>query len=230
MEAVVGDSSTATIRAPWLKDCNDVAVDSRGNVYLVDLGNSSIWILDEGLNWLGAVPIPPHRDPGFPVCVAVDSRDRVIVGDWRVFGGSRIIVYTQGKEPAQLDLEAVFQFNPPDESPYCSTPADIAVDSEDRIIVAETSNPFVTRERVHVFDKEFNWVTTFGSAGSRPGQFVGIGSLAIGPEDTMLVSCPDLYSSTVSFFFSNGTGLPSNPLSFRPRNPQVTINASTLHL
>jgi len=204
VEAVLANSSTATIPAPWMMDCHDIAVDSLGNIYLVDVVNKSVWILDCDLKWLGAVPIPPDTNSGFPECVAIDSRDRVIVGDWRTFGKSGILVYTQGEQSGQLNLEASFQFNPPDEQPYCRTPLDVVVDSGDRIIVAEGSDPFGQRERVLVFDKEFRWVATFGSAGSEPGQFSSIGSLAIGPKDTIIVS-DDTHWSTVSFFFKNGT-------------------------
>ena len=201
--AVLANSSTATVPAPWLKDCNDVAVDSSGRIYVADIVNSTVWMIGPDLFWMGAVPVPPVSD-GYVRVVAVDSMDRVLVGQYRFFGNSRILVYQEDEKTGSMELVTSFKFNPPGED-YCGRPLDIVVDSQDRIIIAEGSTTYYTAQRVHVFDKEFRWVTTFGSAGSRPGQFTSIGGLAIGPKDAIVVSTPDLHSSTVSFFFSNGT-------------------------
>ncbi len=204
VEAILANSSSATVPAPWMKDCHDVAVDSQGNIYIADTRNATVWILCPDLSWSGALPIPPDEEVGFPWSVAVDSKDRVIVGDYRSSGNSRILVYEQGKQPGLMDLATSFKFNPPGEKAYCGVPFDVAVDSQDRIIIAEGSTTYYTAERVHVFDREFRWVTTFGSAGSGPGQFSQVTSLAVAPGDTIIVS--DRYhSSTVSFFFRNGT-------------------------
>jgi len=203
VEAVLANSTRATVPAPWLKDCHDVAVDSRGRVFMVDTRNETVWILDPDLSWVGAVPVPLVPD-GFPWCVAVDSMDRVLVGQYRFFGNSRILVYQEDDNSGSMELVTSFKFNPPDEQAYCGWPLDIVVDSQDRIIVAEGSTTYYAAQRVHVFDKEFRWVNSMGSDGSEPGQFVGIASLAIGPGDTIIVSDPTHWS-TVSFFFKNGT-------------------------
>lgn len=204
VQAVLANSQSATISTPWLDSPYDIAADSHGRVYVADRMVQKIHILRQDLSYECSLPIT-HEHAGGPTCVAVDSQDRVIVGDYRAGGYSRILVY-QWNEKGELALQKEFQFNPPDEPPICGKPVGIAVDSEDRIIVTETTTPLTwpPRERAIVFDKDCGWVSTLGSMGSGPGQFSQVDGVSVGPMDVVIVSSRSLWG-WVSFFFANGT-------------------------
>ena len=208
----VGDmanSSQASMYSPWVGHPARVAADSQGRIYIADMKAKSVYVLNQDLELMGIVPLPNY--PWIlPSCVAVDSMDRVIVG---VYDGSnsRIIVYSwkgssncTGRPENDLLKTGEFKYNPPDEPPYCGMPYDIAVDSKDRIIIAEGGTPSLPRrERVLVFDKDFKWVATLGSWGSEPGHFMAARSVAIGPSDIIMAAGGD--DGWINFYFPNGT-------------------------
>lgn len=204
IEAILSNSARATVNSTWLELPLDVAVDSKGRLYVVDAVARMVHILDLSLDHLGTVNVSSEW-PGSPECVAVDHRDRVIIGDYRSGGHSRILVY-EWIEEEKLVLQAEFPFSPPGKRPICGLPADIAVDSQDRIIISETTTPLIwpPRERALIFDKEFQWVAALGSRGSEPGQLSQAHTVTVGPSDTIAIASRGM-RGWVSFFFSNGT-------------------------
>jgi len=206
MAEVLANSSQATRYSPSLGHAWDVATDSEGRIYVADGLTDSVHILDKDLNYIGEVVI----DRGLPSSVAVDSTDRLLVG---VYYGSdsRIEVFSwrppsnrTGRPEDDLVKTGEFKYNPPDEPPYCGFPEDIAVDSRDRIIIAEGGTPtFPNRERVLVFDKNFKWVATLASWGWEPGHLMAARSVAVGPGDIVMAAGGD--QGWINFYFPNGT-------------------------
>ena len=75
-----------------------------------------------------------------------------------------------------------------------SSPADIAVDSEDYVFVASTT-------MVSIFDKTGSSIRAFGGQGSEPGQFSHISSLYISRSSHLYVS--EFYNNRVQIFESS---------------------------
>jgi len=207
MAEVLANNSEATICSPWLGRPWDVAADSEGRIYVADALTDSVHVLDKELNYIVEVVI----DRGGPWSVAVDSTDRLLVGVFRGSTNSRIQVFSwrpasnrTGRLEDDLVKTGEFKYNPPDEPPYCGMPYDIAVDSQDRIIIAESGTPDLPRrERVVVFDKDFKWVATLGSWGTEPGHLLAARSVAVGPGDIIMAAGGD--DGWINFYFPNGT-------------------------
>jgi len=204
---VLANTSEATRYSPWLGHPKDVATDSEGRIYIADTLTDSVHILDKELNYIGEVPI----DRGVPSSVAVDSTDRLLVGIFHAGTRSKIEVFSwkspsnrTGRPDEDLVKTRVFKYNPPDEPPYCGVPWDIAIDSKDRIIIAEGGTPSLPwRERVLVFDRNFKWVATPGSWGTEPGHLLAARSVAVGPGDIVMAAGGD--QGWINFYFPNGT-------------------------
>jgi len=93
---------------------------------------------------------------------------------------SRVLVYNQSPELGFPVLVDWFEYHPPGQ-PGCGNPYDIAVDSQDRIIIAEGSTIDTFMERIEVFDKHFNYVGTYGE-----GLFSGATGVSVGPGDVIV--------------------------------------------
>ena len=205
VEATIGNTSTATIRIPNMGIPGDIALDSRGRLYVVELDwhVRAVHILGSDFSYLGSIPV--HE--GFPNCVAVDSMDRVIIGNFRAgVEGTCYLVYATSPDPHKpVSYETSFEICPPDEN--CTGrhgfPNDIAADSYGRVIVVEGGiSPDLIIQRAVVLDKDFRWLFSMGSPGKGPEQFTGICSVALGPSGMFVV--PDS-TGRISFFLPNGT-------------------------
>jgi len=208
LEAIIGNTSNATIRTPGMNLPGDVAFDSAGRLYVCDWQVDAVHIFDPNLSYLGSVPLPN----GFASCIAVDSKDRLIVGHYRLGGRSGLLVFTANESDpthGSMILQNSFQICPPGEdcTGLYGSPDDITVDSQGRIIVAEgptMEQVDLNRRtvRVVVLDEEFRWLMSFGSFGDWPGALVGIHSVAVDPSGVFVVADG---ANRISFFFPNGT-------------------------
>jgi DNA-binding beta-propeller fold protein YncE len=207
VEAIIGNTSSATIKTPQMGWPGDVALDSAGRLYVCDWKNDvgGVHIFDPKLAYVGLVRLPSV--PAAATCMAVDSRNRLIVGQYVSGGESRFLVYAANESDPKhgsMILEKTFQLCPPVQN--CTgrhgSPEDITVDSRGMIVVAERPTqeaPYLNR--VVVLDEEFGWLVSFGSGGDGPGSFQGITSAAVDPSGVFI---PTDWQG-ISFFFPNGT-------------------------
>jgi len=172
VEAIIGNSSDCTVKIPQMSIPGDVAVDSRDRLYVLDLDTEVpfVHILGKNLTYLGSVPIStPDSVLDAPSCIAIDSRDRLIIGIYRGGGQSRILVFTQNRtDPTggSMSPETEFQLCPPGEE--CSvygSPNDITVDPFGRIVIAEGESMYKEVQRVIVLDEDFGWLGSFETVG-----------------------------------------------------------------
>ena len=225
VEAVIGSTEDVTVRIPEFgHDLTDIAVDSKDRLYVCDatirqespggpLLPGKVHVLHSNLSWLGSIEIPYGGTAGGPYCIAIDSKDRLIVGQWRALGESRILVFAPnqtGVNDVSMVLERVVQPCPPGED--CPTnrhgsPMDISVDQQGRIIIAETldygTQYFPYLERVAVLDQDYRWLMSLGSYGKEPGHFTCLSSAVVDRSGVLIVH--DGGTGTISFFFANGT-------------------------
>ncbi len=147
-----------------------VAVDSLGNVYVVDTGNNRIQYFDPSGNYLGQWGTTGSGPGQFstPYGVAVNSSGIVYVGD----NNDRIQEFTTiGGYITQWGTygSGTSQFN---------TPEGLALDSSGNVYVVDYGN-----DRIEKFTSTGGFLTTWGSQGGGLGHFnspYGIGIDALG--------------------------------------------------
>ncbi len=95
----------------------------------------------------------------------------------------------------------------PDSNYFLWGPRGIAVDSQGRVLVADTGN-----KRIVVYDQEGNYLTEFGSGGFDPGQFDEPVDVAVGSDGVAYVT--DTWNQRIqSFIPTEGTELLYLPLA-----------------
>lgn len=95
--------------------------------------------------------------------------------------GTRVGKLTIGTEPG--DEEVVCDFSGPGDAPgKLIWPAGIALDSQENVYVADE-----WLHRVSIFDKDGNFLSHWGMAGSEAGAFNGPSGIAIDQEDTLYI-------------------------------------------
>ncbi len=159
------------------------AVDSRGNIYVVDSQNNRIQKFDsEGrfiTVWGSAGEAPGQF--GEPWGIAVDAEDNVYVADtWNhriqkfTDGGTLITQWGTFQDVGGELLEPQGTFY---------GPRDIAIDAEGNVYITDTGN-----KRVQKFDSDGNPLGQWGGAGSEPGQFLEPVGIAIDGEGNIYVA------------------------------------------
>ena len=222
VEEVLGSTEDVSVEIPMFGHyLSDIAVDSRDRVYVCDASGEreypggpilpgKVHVLHPNLSWLGNITIPYGDVVGSPDCIAIDDRDRLIVGQFRAMGESRVMVFAPSPNQSDLGdismvLEKVFQLCPPGED--CGRrhgwPRDISVGPDGRVIVAEGRLQDIDTERIVVLDREFRWLGSYGSIGKSPGHFFGITSAVVDPTGVLVAADSGL--ERISFFFPNGT-------------------------
>lgn len=207
IEGIIGNTTESTIPIFWVSSTEDLAVDSHGRVYLCDIRFSAVHVLDSDFRYLGRTTLLDTWSVAHSV--AVDSQGRLLVAVFRPSGESGIYVFRVNmSDPTRLPtiFDRFVQICPPGQG--CTGAhgniRDIAVDSEDRIIVVEGNSmesPYTAR--LVVLDSSFRWMFSVGGRGSEPGNFLGPGAVAVGPAGTIIVA--DAATDMLSFFFANGT-------------------------
>ncbi len=168
-----------------------VAVDSSGNLYVADFGNSRVekftstgtYVTQWGSYGFG----PGQFDT--PRGVAVDSSGNVYVTD---YGGRGVEKFTStGTYITQWGSYG-------SSNGQFKGPSDVAVDSDGNVYVVDSGNV-----RVEKFTSTGTYVTQWGSYGSGPGQFFGAEGIAVDSSGNVYVA--DERNNRVEKFTNTGT-------------------------
>ncbi len=172
---------------------SDVAIDSSGNVYVVDNGNNRIQKFDTNGIFLTTWGSLGSNDAQFnqPISVEIDSSGNVYVVD---FSNHRI---------QKFDANGTFlttwgslgsgdgQFN---------GPHGLEVDSSGNVYVTDQNN-----NRIQKFDANGTFLTTWGSNGSGDGQFDTPRGVVVDSSGNVYVADTD--NNRIQKFDANGTFL-----------------------
>ena len=171
----------------------DVAVNSTGYLYVVELNGARVQIFDSAGQYVGQFGGSGTGDGqfSFPSGIAIDSDDNVYIADQ---SNHRIQKFTSnGTYQSQFG-----EFGTSD-GRFSGT-IDIAINSTDHLFVADFNN-----DRIQIFDSNGTYQAQFGSVvdGTGDGQFNSIRSIAIGSDDSIYVT--DGLNHRVQIFAHDGT-------------------------
>lgn len=161
---------------PWLYDNpTHAAVDSAGNVYLVDGEANRVHKLDSEGHFITAWGTYGGNEGQFdhPAGIAVDAEDCVYVAD---SGNNRIQKFTSDGHFLRAWGSAGFG---PGE---LNNPQGIVADSGTGVYVVDTGN-----RRVQRFTVDGDFVTQWGSFGVSDGQFILASGIAAAPDGSVYV-------------------------------------------
>jgi len=171
----------------------DVAMDSAGNVYVMDTGNNRVQKFDAAGTYLSQWGSPGSGNGQFsyPSGIAVDSAGNVYVTDT---GNHRV----QKFDTAGTYLSQWGSFG--SGNGQFSYPYGIAVDSAGNVYVTDTGN-----HRVQKFDAAGTYLSQWGSWGSGNGQFNYPQGIAVDSAGNVYIMDP--YNHRVQRFDAAGTYL-----------------------
>ncbi|MGB3903488.1 MAG: 6-bladed beta-propeller, partial [Anaerolineae bacterium] len=170
-----------------------LAIDSEGNVYVVDSQNHRVQKFDSEGEFITEWGSSGEAEGQFsePWGIAVDGDDNVYVADtWnhrlqKFTADGEFITYWgvfQDTGGELLEPQGMFY-----------GPRDIAIDDEGNLYVTDTGN-----KRVQKFDSEGNPLGQWGGAGPAPGQFVEPVGIAIDQEGRIYVA--DTWNQRIQVF------------------------------
>jgi hypothetical protein len=168
----------------------DIAVDSQGNQYVVDVNNHRIQKFDSSGNFLLSWGSQGSADGQlkWPLGIAIDSMDRIYVAD---YGNHRVQIFdTNGGFLSKWTGYGTGdgQFN---------YPYSIAVDNQDFVYVLSFGNA-----RVQKFDSNGNFLLKMGSLGTADGQLWRPRSVDVDSQGYIYVANTDYHN--IQKFDSNG--------------------------
>jgi sugar lactone lactonase YvrE len=168
----------------------NVAIDAKGNIWAVDLGNNRVQEFNEAGTFIRAFGSTGTGDGQFsrPAGITVDPKGYVWVAD---AGNNRIQKFSElGVFVAKYGTlgSGNGQFNGPE---------GVVADAKGYIWVSDTYNG-----RVQELNEKGEWVRTVGSPGSAPGQIGEATGIDTGPGGTIWVA--DWQNNRVSVFKENG--------------------------
>lgn len=155
---------------PQLRSTPDMAVGSRGQVFIADAGAGRIHVFTANGEYQSSFGEKGH-DTGkvaFPLGITVDSDDKVYIADRAQ--KSRIVVFTaEGRFTREVIIPAADeefkQKLDPRERASAPMVGDVAVAADGRIFATDS-----TMHRVVVFDADGEFIKQFGEPGNQPGQ------------------------------------------------------------
>ena len=165
-----------TLQQPWYFKPNDVAINSKGNVYVADSSNDQVAKLSADGYFISKWGTPGTAAGQFntPVGIAIDSEDNVYVTElWT----HRVQKFTENGHP--LDT-----WGTPGSGPgELWFPGGIAFDADELVYIAEQWN-----HRVQVLTKQGGYVWQWGNEGSGDGQFYRPMDVAIFGSESVYVA------------------------------------------
>jgi len=170
----------------------DVAIGVNDEVVIVDYDNKYVIVLDCNFALLAVI----GRGNGDsrlvnPVCVAVSKDNIIAVSDW---GSSHQVK----KYTLQGNLLSVIGNNAGNKNVQFYYPRGLVFSSNKMLYVVDRGN-----HRVKVFQQDDQFVFSFGSYGSNPGQFQCPSRIAIDSDNKVFVS--DFDGNHISIFSHTGS-------------------------
>ncbi len=152
------------------------AVDSKGNVWVLDQGNDRVEEFNEKSEYQKAFGSKGSGNGQLsgPDALAIDSKGNVWVLDT---GNSRVEEFNE-KGEYQKAFGSAGSGNG-----QFKTPEGVAIDSHGNVWVSDTGN-----SRVEEFNEKGEYAKTVGSKGSGPGQFGEPEGVAVGPNGNVWVT------------------------------------------
>jgi hypothetical protein len=154
-----------TLKAP-----TGVAIDSKKSIYIAEPGNSRIIVLDS----LGAILFTLQKDLVNPTAIAVIDQD----DSWNYYQDNFMVVLDNSNQRiSQFDLNGKL-LNSIDSRTIGLSEADfasLAIDYYANIYVADRIN-----HQIHKFDRNLNYIISFGKEGTGDNQFNSPRGITIG--------------------------------------------------
>jgi len=141
----------------------EIAIDSSGEVYVVEDTNSRVQVFDNAGNFLLKFETDAS-EPSFPKGIDIDS-NRIYVSTWNSF----VQVFDKGGN-------FLFKFGERGngDGQFPSLLRGISVDSEKIYITSAC--------QIHVFDKDGDFLFRFGECGNGDGEFIGLSAITVDSE------------------------------------------------
>ena len=165
---------------------DDIALGRSGLIYVLDGKHKKVHVLNGDATYIRCFGFPHLTSTNYhpPKALVVNSEDKLYFADDRnhcvhVLSSNGEYLFKFGKCGSICERGTL------------SSPADIAIDSEDYVFVASTT-------MVSVFDKTGSFIRAFGGQGNEPGQFSHISGLYISRSGHFYVS--EFYNNRVQIF------------------------------
>jgi len=172
------------------KGPSGIAINSNGNIYVCDYGNSRIQIFDSEGNFISTFGLEGNRNGQFkgPSGITINSKGNIYVCD---FGNNRIQMFD-----CEGNFISTFGTKGSENGQFNSING-VCVDQNDNIFVCDRSS-----NRIQIFDSERNFISRFGSKGNGNGQFSCPFGITINSKGNIIVS--DTYNHRIQIFDSKG--------------------------
>jgi sugar lactone lactonase YvrE len=198
-------SGAGQFNFPW-----DLATDSYGNVYVVEVTGNRIQKFSPNGAFITAWGSIGSGDGQFnrPLGIAIDSSDNVYVAD---ASNNRIQKFTS-------DGKFIGKWGTPGSgNDQLYDPAGLAIDSAGNVLVVDRLN-----YRIQKFNKDGSFITTWGTKGTGNGQFIGPFKIAVDSRGAVYVLDYDSYNPDNPAGYVKGTNI-KRIQKFEPVTP-ITQN------
>lgn len=181
-------------------ELKSVEIDSLGNIYVLDSGNSRVQKFDSDGTYLSQFGSAGTGNGQFqtPYDIAIDSSGNIYVADAENFRVQKFD--SNGTYLSQFGSFGT------DNGEFI-LPASVAIDSSGNIYVSDAGVYIDEESRIQKFDSDGTYLSQFGSTGSGDGEFYLPLSLYIDSEDNIYVSDSSPSENRIQKFDSDGAYL-----------------------